>query len=107
MQRLFDEKLVTLITSDALEDKLVAIVRGRGASGYTSMRARGAGSTGVQSGMLDVDTNIRMEVILPTERVSALLDDLEQLLKRGHHLVVYVSDVGVLAPEKFDRPMGR
>ena len=33
MQRLFDEKLVTLITSDALEDKLVAIVRGRGASG--------------------------------------------------------------------------
>ena len=104
MHRLFPEKLVTIITTDVLEDRLIASVRNRGASGYTIVRARGAGSTGEQSGMLDVDTNIKFHVIIPESRLSKLLDDLETLLRRGHHLTVFVSDVGVLAPEKFEEP---
>lgn len=104
MSRLFPEKLVTIITTDVLEDRLIASVRNRGASGYTIVRARGAGSSGEQSGMLDVDTNIKFHVIIPEARASELLDDLEALIRRGHHLTVFVSDVGVLAPEKFDEP---
>lgn len=107
MHRLFPEKLVTIITSDVLEDKLVTSVRNRGASGYTIVRARGAGSSGEQSGLLDIDTNIKMHVILPPERMPGILDDLERLIKKGHHLTVYVSDVGVLAPEKFQSPLSR
>ena len=103
MHRLFPEKHVTIITSDVLEDKLVGYIRARGASGYTIVRARGAGSSGEQSGTLDIDTNIKLHVILPAERLSALLDDLEQLMKRGHHLVVFVGDVSVMAPEKFEK----
>ena len=105
MHRLFPEKLVTVITSDVLEDLLVARVRNRGVSGYTSVRARGAGSSGEQSGMLDIDTNIKFHVIMPPERLSGLLDDLEQLLKKGHHLTVFVSDVSVLGPEKYSEAM--
>ena len=105
MHRLFPEKLVTMITSDVLEDHLVASVRNRGASGYTIVRARGAGSSGEQSGMLDIDTNIKLHVIIPEERVTGLLDDLEQLIKKGHHLTVYVSDVSVLGPEKYTEAM--
>jgi hypothetical protein len=106
MHRLFPEKLVTIITSDVLEDHLVASVRNRGASGYTILRARGAGSSGEQSGILDVDTNIKLHVILPPERMSGMLDDLERLIKKGYHLTVYVSDVSVLGPEKFEESMG-
>ena len=105
MHRLFPEKLVTMITSDVLEDHLVACVRNRGASGYTIVRARGAGSSGEQSGMLDIDTNIKLHVIIPEDRVSGLLDDLEQLIKKGHHLTVFVSDVSVLGPEKYIEAM--
>lgn len=105
MHRLFPEKLVTVITSDVLEDQLVGRVRNRGASGYTIVRARGAGSSGEQSGMLDIDTNIKFHVIMPSERMSGLLDDLKQLINKGHHLTVFVSDVSVLGPEKYSESM--
>ena len=105
MHRLFPEKLVTIITSDVLEDRLIASVRNCGASGYTILRARGAGSSGEQSGMLDIDTNIKLHVIVPPQRVSGLLDDLERLMRKGYHMTVFVSDVSVLGPEKFESSM--
>jgi len=105
MHRLFPEKLVTMITTDVLEDTLVASIRNRGASGYTIVRARGAGSSGEQSGMLDIDTNIKLHVILPEARLPGLIDDLEGLIKKGYHVTVYVSDVAVLGPEKYDSGM--
>lgn len=105
MHRLFPEKLVTIITSDVLEDRLVASVRNRGASGYSMQRVRGAGSSGEQSAILDVDANIKLHVILPQERLPGLLDDLEHLMRRGYHLTVYVSDVSVLGPEKYEAPL--
>jgi hypothetical protein len=106
MHRLFPEKLVTIITTDVLEDRLVASVRKRGASGYTIVRARGAGSSGEQSGMLSIDTNMKLHVIVPPSRLSGLLDDLDGLMRKGHPLTVYVSDVSVLGPEKFEAPLG-
>lgn len=106
MERLlYPEKLVTIICADVLEQKLVDRVRRRGASGYTVVRARGAGSSGEQSGMLDVDTNIKFHVILPEPRLRGLLDDLAALMERGHHLTAYVSDVAVMRPQKFDTPL--
>jgi hypothetical protein len=105
MHRLVPEKLVTVIASDVLEDRLVAAVRNRGASGYTLVRARGAGSDGLQSGNLDADTNLMLKLILPPELVSGLLDDFEALIRKGYHLTVFVSDVSVLGHEKFERPL--
>ena len=102
MHRLFPEKHVTIITSDVLEDKIIGYIRARGASGYTIVRARGAGSSGEQSGLLDIDTNIKIHIIMPIDRLSGLLDDIEVLLNKGHHLVLFVSDVSVLGPEKFE-----
>ena len=102
MHRLFPKKHVTIITSDVLEDKIVSYIRARGASGYTIVRARGAGSSGEQSGLLDIDTNIKIHIIRSAERLSGLLDDIEKLLKKGHHLILFVGDVAVLAPEKFE-----
>lgn len=107
MHRLFPEKLVTVITTDVLEDRLVAVLRNRGASGYTILRARGAGSDGLQSGMLDVDTNLLLKVILPPERLPGLLDDLDALIGSGYHLTVFVADVSVLGHEKFEQPLAR
>ena len=105
MPELFPEKLVTIITTDVLEQRLISVVRGRGVSGYTIVRARGAGSSGEQSAMLDIDTNIKFHVIIPAENLSALLGDLTAMIRKGHNMTVFVSDVSVLHPEKFDEPM--
>ena len=105
MQRLFPHKLLTIITTDTLEKTLVEIVRNRGASGYTIVKAHGAGSSGEVSGELDVDTNIKFHVIVPQGRMSNMLDDVEALIKEGKHLTVFVSDVAVLGPEKYEQPL--
>jgi nitrogen regulatory protein PII len=105
MHRLFPQKLLTIITMETLEERLVEIVRNNGASGYTIVKATGAGSSGEVSGELDVDTNIKFHVIVPQGRMSAMLDDVEALLRERHHLTVFVSDVAVLAPEKFETPL--
>ncbi len=102
MHRLHPEKQITVITSDVLEDRLVKLIKQRGARGYTVFRAYGAGTSGEQSGMLDVDTNIVMHVIVPSAKLSTLLDGLENLGRKGHHLTVTVADVSVLWPEKFE-----
>ncbi len=97
MKRLRPEQLLTIIASSVLESTLVEMVRKHGASGYTIVQASGAGSTGVQSGMLDIDTNILMHIVLPEARIPPLLDRLEQMMQKGHHLKVFVSGIGVLA----------
>lgn len=102
MHRLHPEKQITVITSDVLEERLVKLLKQRGARGYTIFRARGAGTSGEQSGVLDVDTNIVLHVIVPLSKVSAMLDGFESLGRKGHHLTVTVSDVSVLWPEKFE-----
>jgi nitrogen regulatory protein PII len=102
MVELYPEKMITVITTSMLEEKLVKVFRKRGTSGYTVVQARGAGSRGVQSG-LDFDANIQVEVVLPPDRVDPLLEDLKRLMERGHHLTVMVSDVHVISPEKFTR----
>jgi nitrogen regulatory protein PII len=105
MHRLYPQKLLTIITHDVLEDRLIQMVRDRGASGYTVDKVSGAGSSGEVSGELDVDTNIKFQVIVPQGRMSGMLDDVEAMTREGHHFTVFVSDVAVLAPEKFEVPL--
>ena len=37
--------------------------------------------------------------------MSSMLDDVETLIREGNHMTVFVSDVAVLGPEKFETPM--
>lgn len=98
MRRLKPEKLLTVIASSALENTLAALARRHGVSGYTIVQASGAGTSGVQSGRLDIDTNILMYIILGEPGLPALLDELQAMIRRGHHVKVFVSDVAALEP---------
>ncbi|MBN4078604.1 transcriptional regulator [Gammaproteobacteria bacterium AH-315-C21] len=105
MNRLYPEKLLNIITIDALEEKLVESFKKYGASGYTILRAQGEGSSGVRSDMTGFDANIMIKVIMPPERLTAMLDSLERKINKGHHLTVFIIDVEVLSPEKFNARM--
>ncbi|MCK7579657.1 MAG: hypothetical protein MZV65_30785 [Chromatiales bacterium] len=70
------------------------------------MQATGAGAFGVQSGMLEGDTNILIYVILSEARLVNVLDDLEALMKRGHRLKAIVSDITILPRKDRARSSG-
>ncbi len=96
MRRLEQKKLLTIITARELEKKIIETARRRGVGGYTVVQASGAGASGIQSGMLDIDSNILIYIILSEQRLIPLLDDLEGMMARGHRLKAIVSDISIL-----------
>lgn len=105
MTSLYPMKLLNIITIDAMEGKLVESFKKYGVSGYTVLRARGEGSSGVEADISGFDANIVVKVITPQERLEPLLESLERKIKKGYHLTVFVSDVDVMTPEKFGLPV--
>ena len=96
MATLFTEKLVNVIANSELEELVVSIIHKHKLAGYTAVRARGEGSTGMAAGTLDFETNVVFIIILHAEQVEAVLNDLERLKRKGHHLLAFVTDTQVL-----------
>ena len=102
MVNLYPEKLLNIITTDTMEEKLVTSFKKYGVSGYTILRARGAGSSGYDSDISGFDSNMMIKVIVPEHRLQPILESLERRIRKGYHLTVFVSDVQVINPEKFE-----
>ena len=96
MRRLEPKKLLTIITSRAFERMIIEAVRKRGVGGYTVVSASGAGVSGIQSGMLDSDSNILIYIILSEARLITVLDDLDDMMDRDYRIKVIVTDISVL-----------
>jgi len=105
MVKLYSEKLLNIITIDSMEESLLCSFRTYGVSGYTIIRARGAGSSGVQADISGFDSNILVKVIIPEDKLEAVLESLERKLKKGYHLTVFISDIEVMRPAKFNKPL--
>ena len=96
MRRLQPKKLLALITSRAIEKMIIEALRKRGVGGYTVVNASGAGASGIQSGMLDSDSNILIYVILSEARLVTLLDDFDDMMNRSYRIKVVVTDISIL-----------
>jgi hypothetical protein len=105
MVALYPEKLLNIITIDSMEDRLVSMFKKYGVSGYTILRARGEGSSGVQADISGFDANIVVKVILPEAKLDGVLGSIERKIRKGYHLTVFISDVQVITPEKFDKSL--
>ena len=96
MRRLQPKKLLTIITSRAFERMIIDALRKRGVGGYTVVQASGAGASGIQSGMLDSDSNILIYTILSEARLVTLLDDFDDMMNRDYRIKVIVTDISIL-----------
>ncbi len=94
-------KLLTIVTESALESELAQVIRKLGASGYTIVDARGRGSRGVRDAGWSSSSNIRVEVICDIETATRICEYLRDHYYRNYAMVIYLSDVTVLRPEKF------
>jgi nitrogen regulatory protein PII len=94
-------KLLTIITESALESKLCRDIEKLGAHGYTITNARGKGSRGKRNADWGSSANIRIEVVCEETTATAISDHLRKEYYQDYAMIVFLSDVAVLRPEKF------
>ncbi|HZJ11842.1 MAG TPA: hypothetical protein VFD26_04225 [Methyloceanibacter sp.] len=94
-------KLLTIVTEAAVEGALVRDIENLGAHGYTITDARGKGSHGIRDATWAPLANIRLEVLCGADTARAICTALCERYFDNYSMVIYVSDVDVLRPEKF------
>lgn len=94
-------KLLTIVTEAALEGTLVRDLDQLTAHGYTITDARGGGTHGVRDAGWDASSNIRIEVVCDTETAEAIAAYVQEHYFDNYAMILFVSDVEVLRPEKF------
>lgn len=94
-------KLLTVVTEAVLETDLAELLPTLGATGYTIVNARGRGSRGAREAGWSTNSNIRIEVICEPATAERIAEHLREHYYRDYAMVLYLSDVEVLRPEKF------
>jgi nitrogen regulatory protein PII len=94
-------KLLTIMTEAILEGDITKDLERLGAMGYTITDARGKGARGVRSAGWEATSNIRIEVICRPDTAMAIADRLKERYYQDYAMSIYVTDVGVMRPEKY------
>ena len=100
MRSLETKKLLTIITSNQLEEMILKRLTLHGIGGYTVVRAHGAGASGIQSGMLDIDANILIYIIMSEPRLERVLVEIDKMMDKGYRLKALVTDIDILPRKK-------
>ncbi len=94
-------KLLTIITESVLERTLAEEIEHLGARGFTVTDVRGKGSHGPRSAAWQESSNIRIEVVCDEPTAGAIAAHLQAHYYRNYGMILFMSDVAVLRPEKF------
>ena len=93
--------LLTIISESALESTLVRELGELGARGYTITEARGYGDHGNRDAAWSPHANIRIEVLCDDATARRLYITIQERYYENYSIILYLSEVGVLRPEKF------
>jgi nitrogen regulatory protein PII len=94
-------KLLTIITEAALESNLIKDLQRLGIRGYTVTDARGNGSRGTRNAAWGESSNIRVEVVCDATTTEAIAAHLQTRYYENYAMILFMTDVMVLRPEKF------
>lgn len=97
----YTRKLLTIITESALERVLVEEIERLGAHGFTITEARGKGHRGPRDATWDKSSNIRIEIVCDELTAQSIANSLQAHYYEHYGMILFVSDVAVLRPEKF------
>ncbi len=96
-------KLVTIVASSELQDRMIDDLHRLGAGGYTISRASGGGLHGPRvRGVWDTG-NIRIEALVSPETAARVLERVVHAYE-GFSLVAFVQDVEAVPAEHFESP---
>ncbi|MGC9456110.1 MAG: P-II family nitrogen regulator [Halothiobacillaceae bacterium] len=98
---LYPEKMVTIVVSTALEERMKRTIRSSEASGFTYFTVRGEGESGPQTGHLAGDSSTMFMVVLSEHKLENFLVSVKRLKECGHHVAVFVGDTQVMTQGKY------
>jgi nitrogen regulatory protein P-II 2 len=94
-------KLVTVVCEALAREPLTRLLAATGAHGYTLFPVEGQGAQGRRTDDIREFGNIQVEVIVPPETATQLLERLEKEFFPRYAMIAFESDVRVLRPQKF------
>ena len=97
----YKRKLVTVICEAILEKKIVKVSHDAGIIGYTVIPAAGEGAWGVRRGDFEHNKNVKIEILCDDEKAKIICDSISEKFFENYAIIVYLSDVTVLRPDKF------
>ena len=100
MREIEHKKLLTIITPGELQRMIIDQLKKRGIGGYTVVSATGAGTSGLQSGMLAGDSSVLLHVIMSEERLQKVLIDMDKLMSHGYQVKAFYQDISILPRKK-------
>jgi len=98
-----ETSILTIYTEAALETRLTDDFESFNVPGYTITNARGKGSRGARTAAWQADSNIRIEIICEDSLANELAEYLRAHYYDNFAMVVSISEVKVMRPEKFER----
>ncbi len=93
-------KKMTIVAERVLRDRLIALIRAEGATGYTLAAVEGEGSRGVRASEFE-GRNIQLETIVSAETAQRIFDRLAERYLEAYAVIAYTTDVEVLRGTKF------
>ena len=96
-------KLVTIIASSELQDRIIENLREAGAGGYTIGRASGGGLHGPRVRGLWDTGNVRIESLVTTEVAERVLEHVAQAYA-DLSVIAFAQDVEAVPREQFLKP---
>ncbi len=94
-------RLLTIITEGVLERQIAQDLKRLGAHGYTIVDARGEGTRGERAADWEYSKNIRIETICDPTVAETIVRHLTDTYFADFAMVVYLTEVEVVRPEKF------
>ena len=99
--KLYDVKLLTITCEILAQKNVIEILKNHEITGYTSYEVDGNGDKGLRGQGIQAEKNVKVEVIMREEKLSAVIEDISRTLFPDFTIILYVSDVGIVRTEKF------
>lgn len=93
-------KLVTIVTEPVLTEKIIALCKESGSSGFTVTDVRGEGSGEKSSGEVPQE-KVKIEVIVDSELANKITEKISKKYFENYSVIIYTSNIEIQRPEKF------
>ena len=99
--KLYNVKLLTITCEILAQENILEILKKHKITGYTKYEVDGNGARGLRGQGFKNEKNIKIEVIIQQEKLQDVVEEISRTQFANFAIVLYVSDIGVLRPEKF------